>query len=221
MTSLLTPRIVGTPCQPEVLGNYTRLEEVVFHPELFKAYPQFKAMPVVNSKAQPTHGDWGKEMLGVAAAYISGNGKSDLLAINPFELETTPILTVLHEIQHAIQDQEGYFAGALLSPDGDAQEDIALYYASPQEREALNVEARLLGSKKIWFEEKNPKHAGYPKRVPIFRWDERLLHRLESFLKLRCQQALFRESIEAKVKKLAGLSCAEIPLSHDLQVDQG
>jgi hypothetical protein len=71
---------------------------------------------------------------------------------------------MLHEIQHAVQDLEEYFAGALLSPAKDPVENRALYYGSPHEREALNVEARALGSKKIWYKE-HLMWDGYPKWV--------------------------------------------------------
>ena len=194
--SLRKTRILGRPIQPEVLGDFTRLEEILVHPELYEAYPQLKDLPIVNGRDLPAHGDWQKEWTGVLAAYISGNGKSNLIAIGPFDAIEHVKTTMLHELQHAIQDQEEYFAGSILST--DPRENMALYYASPQEREALNVEARALGSRKIWFQETNPKSAGYPKRLNLGPH----LGMLEKFLDPDTQRFLFERSLEIKKRKL-------------------
>lgn len=190
--------------RPEVAGGFTRLEAILSHPELYEAYPQLKGMPIVNSMDLPTGGDWGKEFVGAAAAYIAGNGKSSLLAVDPSIIKNSKA-TLLHEIQHAIQDQEHYFAGALSSPDGDAQESRILYYASPQEREALNVEVRLSGSTTNWYEETDPKKADYPERIAISEWDEPRIELLTFLLQNSRQKFLFTRSLEIKARKLLGL----------------
>jgi hypothetical protein len=205
--SLKKTRVGGTPHQPEVLGDFTRLEEILVHPGLFEAYPQLNGLAIVDARNLPAGADWEREWSGVLAAYIAGNGKSNLIAIGPVDGMNDLKPTMLHELQHAIQDQEDYFAGALLSPDRDKQEELALYYASPQEREALNVEARLLGSRKIWFRETNPKSAGYPKRLAL----DSCLGLLEKFLDTPTQKLLFERSLEIKRRKLQNLQRACIP----------
>jgi hypothetical protein len=206
--SLKKTHVGGPPHQPKLLGDFTRLEEIFVHPGLYEAYPQLKDLPIVDARDLPADSDWEREWSGVLAAYIAGNGKSNLIAIGPVDgiKDLKPVM--LHELQHAIQDQEDYFAGAIISPDRDKQEDLALYYASPQEREALNVEARVLGSRKIWFRETNPKSAGYPKRLAL----DSCLRLLEEHLEPGAQKRLFELSLEIKRRKLQELQRRRIPL---------
>lgn len=78
-----------------------KLSDLIDHKELFESYPQLKDMNVrfTNNKETSSHG------------YFSNDGVSINLGaqgINPEE-------TIIHEIQHAIQKEEGFWRGT--SPD--------------------------------------------------------------------------------------------------------
>jgi hypothetical protein len=208
ITDIPAIQLAGTAYQPEVVGPFTPLENVLAHFQLLEAYPHLRCMPVVNSRSLPTGKDWAKEWGGAAAAFIPGNGKSDLIVIDPGKVVAEGVHAILHEIQHAIQNYEGYFAGHLIFPTADAEEAQACYYASPQEREALNVEARFWGSKKLWFKEVDPKCAGYPKRLDTNKWTGPFLEFMRMFLQPNNQKALFDLSLEAQARKSRDLTCA-------------
>jgi hypothetical protein len=160
-------------------------------------------MPVVNATDFPNDKNWVKEWEGAAAAFVAGNGKNDLLVVEPKAGNMIGLSIMLHEVQHAIQAYEGYFAGALISPNRDPLENRAMHYACPQEREAYNVESRFCGGKKKWFEEENPMFAGYPKRLGTSQWKPRMLAQLEAFLRRDGQRAIFRQTLAVRARILA------------------
>lgn len=75
-----------------------RLEKVIKHPALFKQYPEFKDIPIsisVNKNKYPVGtGDW------------TGTG----IRVNAPNLAEAKSVTI-HEIQHAIQEREGFAKG--------------------------------------------------------------------------------------------------------------
>ncbi len=90
-----------------------RLDEVLDHPELFKAYPELRGVNVVK---RPGFLDWG----GLQGSF---DPKSNTLQITPYAKD--PKSTMLHEIQHWIQSKEGFAAGG--------NENMAVYHI-PSER---------------------------------------------------------------------------------------
>lgn len=84
-----------------VSANMTRLsqpmplEELMRHPDLFAAYPQLKTMPIVPDKS------------GFSGSYLPGVGEIHLANAPEEEFHST----ALHEIQHAVQDIEGFAQG--------------------------------------------------------------------------------------------------------------
>jgi len=170
---------------------------------IYQAYPHLRSMPVVNATDFPNDKNWVKEWEGAAAAFVAGNGKNDLLVVEPKAGNMIGLSIMLHEVQHAIQAYEGYFAGALISPNRDPLENRAMHYACPQEREAYNVESRFCGGKKKWFEEENPMFAGYPKRLGTSQWKPRMLAQLEAFLRRDGQRAIFRQTLAVRARILA------------------
>jgi len=82
------------------------LDEIIDHEDLFRAYPELKEMQVVNS---------GSELLKEHRGYMSGNriGVSDEAISDAAAGDDTALKQILvHEIQHAVQREEGFARGA-------------------------------------------------------------------------------------------------------------
>ena len=91
------------------LSNYTTLGELVDAPELFEAYPQLKDVRLAFADLED--GERG---------YFSSGDNTIVLSE---ELRGAPEDTLVHEIQHAIQDVEGFASGA--SPEYWARREYA------------------------------------------------------------------------------------------------
>lgn len=78
-------------------GNAT-LEDVIDHEELFQAYPQLRSVRVEF-----------KELPGNTQGYFSPS--ENKIALDS-KLRSAPEVTIIHEIQHAIQKAEGFASGA-------------------------------------------------------------------------------------------------------------
>ena len=91
------------------LSNYTTLGELVDAPELFEAYPQLKDVHLAFADLED--GERG---------YFSSGDNTIVLSE---ELRGAPEDTLVHEIQHAIQDVEGFASGA--SPEYWARREYA------------------------------------------------------------------------------------------------
>lgn len=88
-------------------GMRTTLGEYINHPELFDAYPEFKNMPVKGyyDPNSDTHGYYmPRSKTGASDPYIALN----LSRVPSLEDQRN---TLLHEIQHAIQQKEGFVPG--------------------------------------------------------------------------------------------------------------
>jgi len=203
--------ISGTPLRPTVQGDFTRLGDIFSHPELFKAYPTLAGFPVVRIADLPTNAAWQKEAKNLGAAYVSSNADGGFFEFENIQTINSnglrPITLFLHEIQHAIQDIEGYFAGALRSPKQNPHEDLALYYAHPQEREAFNVEKfYVMKSAKIWFTQQNLEQIDtvYPKRIKelIKDWDNQASVFLKFFLSKDLQLMCHNRAMELRKEAL-------------------
>ena len=90
-------------------SNYTTLGELVDAPELFEAYPQLKDVRLAFANLED----------GERGYFISG----DNTIVLSEELRGAPEDTLVHEIQHAIQDVEGFASGA--SPEYWARREYA------------------------------------------------------------------------------------------------
>ena len=77
------------------------LEDMLIHEELFNAYPELRRIPVRFAEEQ-----------GAMGAY---RGKTQGITLSPGRSEKETFSTLMHEIQHAIQEQEGFARGG--SPD--------------------------------------------------------------------------------------------------------
>lgn len=115
-------------------GQSPRIADLISHKELFAAYPHLKHVPVYpsrNGSQLITHDD------GYSELYLDAN-ISDTAELKQ---------TLLHEIQHAIQDKENFARGG--SPeefvDGaeNADEAFEQYQRLAGEVEARNTEARI------------------------------------------------------------------------------
>ena len=91
------------------LSNYTTLGELVDAPELFEAYPQLKDVRLAFADLED----------GERGYFNSG----DNTIVLSEELRGAPEDTLVHEIQHAIQDVEGFASGA--SPEYWARREYA------------------------------------------------------------------------------------------------
>lgn len=104
-------------------GGLAKLDELIDHKELFENYPQLRRVLV------------DKKDLGDSAAQFGGNR----ITLNPLKNKDkkTTKETILHEVQHAIQDVEGFAKGGDASKIGNKA-----YRNLAGEVEARAVEAR-------------------------------------------------------------------------------
>lgn len=89
-------------------GRAMRLDDMVDHPELFKAYPDLGQIAV-----RPGYD------MGQLGSYTPGvSGSAGKMTVNP-QSPDSMLETVLHELQHGVQDKEGFAGGS--SPSWFAQ----------------------------------------------------------------------------------------------------
>ncbi len=115
----LKKSLEGVKLRPETLGDYVK------HDELFKAYPELKNLKVTLRSDMPTedHGSY--------------NSQKKEIELNSFRAQDEDAFrhTLIHEIQHAVQDIEGFSGGAdSRNPD---------YVQTAGEIEARDVSKRL------------------------------------------------------------------------------
>lgn len=116
-------------------GGQAYLSDVYAHPELYKAYPDLKYVHVI---VDPNRVGAEAQAAG-AQPYIVLGGKATAKS-GRVASQDQGILA--HEIQHIIQDYEGFAKGAAFK--GEPSERIAEYYTrSAGEVEARNVDTRL------------------------------------------------------------------------------
>ena len=139
------------PSNPRI----TTLGDVLTHYDLYSAYPQL-ADRVVTFVRMPRSGR--EDHGGVVAAYYpdTGNFEVNLNArffneqlpsdpgLRSRNLETRLRGALLHEIQHAIQDMEGFFTGPTAPGSGMPHARDIPYTAHPWEKEAEEIERRVI-----------------------------------------------------------------------------
>lgn len=83
-------------------GDGGSTKKYLKHKELFKNYPHLKDMPV-----------YSYEMNDAKGVFTKGWGGEDVIRLNPKELtaDNDAKSTLLHELQHAIQEKEGFARG--------------------------------------------------------------------------------------------------------------
>ncbi len=91
-----------------------KLGDILDYPELFAAYPELKGMKV-----------YAEQMTGWGGAYQKGIGWSDIhinenLLNDPDKLRSV----LLHEVQHAIQDIEGFARGTVTEEAGKKRQEL-------------------------------------------------------------------------------------------------
>lgn len=108
----------GTPYNTTVLSDYLN------HPELFEAYPEFKGMAVHETFSPGVNGYYlpRSEVGRVTNPYIALNLKN----VSNADMQRS---TLLHEIQHAIQQKEGFAPGSSPQnfPDETPNPMVAVY----------------------------------------------------------------------------------------------
>lgn len=80
-------------------GESVPMGELLDHPELYARYPQFKEMPISNTQG------WN-----YSGVYLPGAKRIEVRTTNREVKEIRD--TLLHEVQHAIQDYEGFASGS-------------------------------------------------------------------------------------------------------------
>ena len=123
-------------------ARQVELGEILQDKELFNAYPQLKTLVIKNDKTLEAFGQYMPEY----------NGKSKHLSINLGEIATThhtPKEVLYHELQHAIQDIEGFAYGR------NYYRQAKEYFDLHGEVEARNVQARLMQDDALARAEKN------------------------------------------------------------------
>ncbi|STO96242.1 PBECR2 nuclease fold domain-containing protein [Helicobacter canis] len=123
-------------------AQQVELGEILQDKELFNAYPQLKTLVIKNDKTLEAFGLYMPEY----------NGKSKHLSINLGEIATThhtPKEVLYHELQHAIQDIEGFAYGR------NYYRQAKEYFDLHGEVEARNVQARLMQDDALARAEKN------------------------------------------------------------------
>jgi len=105
------------------------LNKALNHKELFKAYPWLENTPI------------GKKFMGSTLGTFNRDNKN--ISVSP--VSDDPLSTVLHEIQHAIQEHEGFAKGA--SP--------TKFYLSDSARELTEDELDIMKAWRSWAELKN------------------------------------------------------------------
>jgi len=115
----------------EKISNSSRgsvyLSEILDHPALYEAYPDAKNIRV----ALP---DPFKDM----TAGASYNTKTDTITVNSARPYKEHLSSILHEIQHAIQEREGFASGSSIAASVDnASETKAKFDALTTEHDAL------------------------------------------------------------------------------------
>lgn len=113
-TSKLTEEFANLT-ESEIFGkkNEMRLDHVLDHPELFRAYPELRNVKVIKQRGLF---DLGESLQG------SFNPETNTLNITPYAND--PGSVALHEIQHWIQEKEGFATGG--------NEDIAMAAMTPE-----------------------------------------------------------------------------------------
>ena len=109
----------------------TKLEDVVDAPELFRAYPQLKDLTV----------EFGRLSSGERGYYAPGS-KTIRLPRRADIFQNATRSTLAHEIQHAIQDIEGFARGSNLEENSFAnvlRADLQPLYAMMQDSEAWKI----------------------------------------------------------------------------------
>ena len=113
----------------------SKLKDVMVHDEFFRQYPELGDIPVIfnNSLKEGHHGSL------TTFDFKDGTQKS-YLQLNPQMLSGEPELlkrVLIHEIQHAVQDREG-FTGGTSSRSEEVRERAAFEIESPENVEIWN-----------------------------------------------------------------------------------
>lgn len=95
-------------------GTYmTTLGKMLEHPKLYKAYPDLEDLPIIMGGAEFRGTDGAEGTASLRGRYTPGELES--IGLNP-SLESDPQQlrsTLLHEVQHAIQEREGFGKGSM------------------------------------------------------------------------------------------------------------
>lgn len=129
-------RIMGKPStgEPASTGKVP-LESVLEHPALYEAYPQLRNLPYQQ----------------MDLGFLNAEGMSDQYGVALHRFARDPRSTLLHELQHQIQQHEGFALGGNpdqvgtigFSPDQLGDDPFDAYRRLAGEVEARNVQNRL------------------------------------------------------------------------------
>jgi hypothetical protein len=114
--------------------GHKTLGDVLDHPELYKAYPDLKDLPVyAYNKDSRMSGAYGQR----------SDGSGNYILVNPDRSPEQQLMTLLHESQHAIQHIEEY-PDMMKQLNGGGSEAMSRqdYLNNPSEKEARITESR-------------------------------------------------------------------------------
>jgi hypothetical protein len=96
----------GAALKNEVMSPITfRMDDVHQHPELYAAYPEARAIPYNMQSGGAARGSYGADRQGDTMGEVNSQGS----AASPDPRERS---VALHELQHSIQEREGFDGGA-------------------------------------------------------------------------------------------------------------
>lgn len=104
--------------------------EAFDHPELYAAYPELADIPLTSQRLGPYNGTYSRD---------DATGRPRM-AIS--DIAQDPRSTALHELQHGVQDVEGFASGGNISQFSDTANPREAYRSLAGEVEARNVEKR-------------------------------------------------------------------------------
>lgn len=132
-------------------GGPQKLADVLDHPELFKRYPDLASLPVTFEV--PSEADRAK---GVEGGLKMDKGKPVSITVNPLKGDAYSRLTLLHEVQHAMQALDGRQSGA--NPDDiraikqHAEEVLGSTRISAAQDAGVKLK-KLLQQQKLWSDD--------------------------------------------------------------------
>lgn len=120
-----------------VMGREGAAQDVLSHPSIYEAYPDLANMPVAQTQ-------YGSGAMGMYAE--KGNYTPEMIGLEPSVIDGNARTVMLHELQHAIQQREGFGRGGSAKAMGDQHPNpkAAIYQGA-----LMNYEPSLVRMQKL------------------------------------------------------------------------